>query len=77
MFELLGSYFKMGRMNEKRGEVVLCVNVALLSKSSKITLHTYIKEASEASCCLNLEKLLDGVYCLCHISLIGDFDNLL
>lgn len=64
MFELLGSYFKMGRMNEKRGEVVLCVHVALLSKRSKITLHTYIKEASEASCCLNLEKLLDGVYVL-------------
>ena len=40
MFELLGSYFKMGRMNEKRGEEEPCYNVhvALLSKITKITL---------------------------------------
>ena len=40
MFELLGSYFKMGRMNEKRGEEEPCYNVhvALLSKITKFTL---------------------------------------
>ena len=36
MFELLGSYFKIRRMNEKRGEVALFVQLAFCFKCPKL-----------------------------------------